>query len=56
MKHPDHTVNLKVAERAALARRTEIASILAAAIVRRRQRDVRNHLKKNGKTEKVLEV
>ncbi len=34
----------------------EIASLLASAIVRKRLRDVRNRLKKNGKTEKVLEV
>ena len=33
-----------------------IASILATAIVRKRLRDVRNSLKKNGKTEIGLEV
>ncbi|HPQ70093.1 MAG TPA: hypothetical protein PKW95_13270 [bacterium] len=34
----------------------EIAGILATAIVRKRLRDVRNILKKNGKTEIGLEV
>lgn len=33
-----------------------IASILASAIVRKRLRDVRNSLKKNGKTEISLAV
>ncbi len=34
----------------------EIAAILASAIVRKRLRDVRNRLKKNGKSENGLEV
>lgn len=34
----------------------EVASILASAIVRRRQRDVRNRMKKNRNSETGLEV
>ena len=56
MKHSNHTPNSKEAELACLVRRKEIASILGAAIVRKRLRDVRNGLKKNGNSERSLEV
>lgn len=48
--------NSKGLEKALPARRMEIASILASAIMRRRLRDVHKCLKNNRKTEMGLEV